>query len=434
MRNSGWSTTPTGSVAYSRETPRSRAPGSAASAATASASVAAASPMLAPSPMYARTRATARHLPIARLGRMPPVTVLVLAPAPAAEAGPLERRLEAAWSVLGEHHRRGFLAAGADEVVIRREPPDDTPYGSRLRRLVGELAPAGGLVVLGAGSIPLATAADRRAFVAAAAADAPGVLANHRASADAVAIARAAEALRDVPPDLRSDNALPRWLAEAAGIPVRDLAARRRLAMDVDSPLDLLLLEGADGAPALQPPDDAEAEAVRTRLARIRELARDPGAELVVAGRTSAADLRWAERHTRSRTRALAEERGLRTAPIGATLGRPNRRPARSVLGLLLDRDGPGSLGAHLAELGDGALVDSRVLLAHRHGADERGWPPAEDRFASDLLLADRVRDPWLAELTRAAAEAPVPVVLGAHSLVGPGLRLALGRRSRRGD
>ena len=216
--------------------------------------------------------------------------------------------------------------------MVRREPPDDTPFGARLRRLVEELEPAG-LVVLGAGSIPLATAADLRAFVAAAAADAPGALANHRYSADIIAIARAAEALRDLPPDLASDNALPRWLAEVAGVPVRDLRARRRLAMDVDSPLDLLLLEGWRDAPVLPLPDDAEAGPVRDRLAVLRRLAADPGAELLVAGRTSAADLRWLERSTRSRTRALVEERGLRTAGIGATVGRPNRRPPRSLLG-----------------------------------------------------------------------------------------------------
>ncbi len=361
---------------------------------------------------------------------MPPVTVLVLAPQLSADAGLLERRLDDARAVLAEHHRRAFLAAGAHEVVVRREPPDDTPFGARLRRLVEELEPTG-LVVMGAGSIPLATAADLRAFLAAATTEAPGALANHRYSADIIAIARAAEALRDLPPDLASDNALPRWLAEMAGVPVHDLRARRRLAMDVDSPLDLLLLEGWRDAPVLPLPDDAEAGPVRDRLAVLHRLAADPGAELLVAGRTSAADLRWLERSTRSRTRALVEERGLRTAGIGATVGRPNRRPPRSLLGELLDRDGPGSLGRHVAALCDGALLDSRVLLAHRCGSDDRGWPPAEDRFASDLLLPGRVRDPWLADLTAAAAEAPIPVLLGGHGLVGPGLRLALGLGGR---
>lgn len=363
---------------------------------------------------------------------MPPVTVLILAPALADDAGPLERRLDDARTALAEHHRRGFLAAGAHEVVVRREPPDDTPFGARLRRLVAELRP-GGLVVLGAGSIPLATAADRRALVETAAADEPVALANHRSSADAIAIACAADALHDLPPDLGTDNALPRWLAEAARIPVRDLAGRRRLAMDVDSPLDLLLLDGAPGAPGLPLPDDADASLVRERLAALRALANDPGSELLVAGRTSSTDLRWMERSTRSRTRVLVEERGLRTASIGAVLGRPNRRPARSLLGELLGRDGPGSLGRLVAGLCDGALLDTRVLIAHRLGAGERAWPPPEDRFASDLLLAGRVRDPWLAELTRAAADAPVPILLGAHSLVGPGLRLAL-RTGRRGN
>jgi hypothetical protein len=360
---------------------------------------------------------------------MPDVSVLVLAPAPSPGAAPFARLLDDARAAIGEAHRRAFLEAGAAEAVFRREPPDDTRFGARLRRLAGELR-GPGLVVLGAGSIPLATAADLRAFVNAASADHPRALANHRYSADVVAIARADLALADLPPDLDTDNALPRWLAERAGMRVRDLRARRRLAMDVDSPVDLLLLEGS-GAPATRLPGDADAAPVRARMAALRTLARDPGAELFLAGRMAAADLRWAELHTRSRTRALIEERGLRTAAAGALIGRPNRRPARSVLGELLDRDGPSSLGRHVAALSDGALIDSRVLLAHRLGADERGWPPAEDRYASDLLLADRVRDPWLAELTASAAEAAVPILLGGHGLVGPGARLALGDRRR---
>ncbi len=355
---------------------------------------------------------------------MAPVTVLILAPALATDAGPLERALDAARTALAEHHRAAFLAAGATRAVVRREPPDDTPFGARLRRLVEELRPEG-LVVLGAGALPLATRDDRRRFVEAAAAATPAALANHRYSADVVAIAMAPDVLRDLP-DLPSDNALPRWLAEVAGVTVRDLAGRRRLAMDLDSPLDVLLLEDTRGAPLLPPLADDVAARARDRLAALRRLAADPGAELLVAGRTSATDLRWLERHTRSRTRALVEERGLRTASAAAFLGGRNRRAPRSILGELLDRDGPGSLGRQVAALADGALIDSRVLLAHRLGAGELAWPAPGDRFASDLLLPERIDDPWLRALTAAAADAPVPILLGGHSLVGPGIRLAL--------
>jgi hypothetical protein len=67
------------------------------------------------------------------------------------------------------------------------------------------------------------------------------------------------------------------------------------------------------------------------------------------------------------------------------------------------------------------------VLLAHRLGANEAAWPPPEDRFAADLLLHEQIADPLLRALTRSAAEASIPIVLGGHTLVGPGLRLALG-------
>jgi hypothetical protein len=221
-------------------------------------------------------------------------------------------------------------------------------------------------------------------------------------------------------PDLDSDNALPRWLEEVAGVAVEDRRVRTRLGVDIDGPLDLVLL-GVRWASTLAV-DTARA---RAAVARVRSVVQDPAAELVITGRASAANLVWLEARTASRTRALIEERGLRTRRAG-------QRPAASVLGALLDRDGPGSLGEHLARLGEAAIVDTRVLLAHRLGANEDGWPVPEDRFAADLLLHERITDPWLRELVASAANAPIPILLGGHTLVGPGLRLALGSRPAR--
>jgi hypothetical protein len=353
-----------------------------------------------------------------------PVTALILAPAAASGAGPLEAHLGAVRGALAVRHAGGFSAAGADAVIIHREPPDDVPFGERLRRLVRDHV-RGGLVVLGAGALALATDADRRRFVEAAGRDRPAALANNAYSADALAISDAATALGDLPADLATDNALPRWLSEVAGVPVDDLAGRRDLAFDVDSPLDVLLLDGVvDGLPGLRAD---EREPVRSRLAGLRALAADDRAELLLTGRVNGDDLRAVERGSRARTRALIEERGLRTAALAAQRGRPNRRPPRSLLARLLDAEGAEALGEVVAAHADGALVDTRVLIAARAGSDERGWPPPEDRFASDLLLPDRVADPWLRALTAAAVASPVPILLGAHTLVGPGAVLALG-------
>lgn len=347
---------------------------------------------------------------------MPPVVVRILHPLPDSTAGPLVRWLADGRAILAQRHRLGFEAAGARDVAVVAGSADGRTFGSRLRELlaIGGAKGIGGLVVLGSGSIPLATGADRRAFLEAAGSDDSVALANDRFSADIVAIARA-DALPEIP-DLPGDNALPRWLSELAGYEVRDLKRRWRLGVDIDGPQDLVLIGQRDA------PSGVDTTPLRGRLAAVRQVAEDRRGELLIAGRTSSATLIWLERHTASRTRALIEERGLRA---GAST---NARPAASVLGALLDRDGPESFGDHVARLGDAAIIDTRVLLAHRLGANETLWPDAEDRFASDLLLPDLIEDSWLHALTASAVAAPIPILLGGHTLVGPGPRLIMGR------
>jgi hypothetical protein len=330
--------------------------------------------------------------------------------------------LAAARERVAAAHAKGFAAAGATDVEVVGGATGGTPFGARLRELVRTLEPDAGLVVLGSGAIPLAAPADRRALVEVAGSGERRALANNRYSADAIAIGRAAR-LRAVP-DLPADNALPRWLEEVAGYEVQDFRARRRLQVDLDSPLDLVVA-GIDAAGPLG--------RVAGALAAFATVAADRRAEILVAGRTSAATLRWLERNTAARTRAFVEERGLRAAsPLAMSAAEPTRVP-HSLLGRVLDVEGPGALGTVLAGLGDAAVVDTRVLLAHRLGADEAAWPRPEDRYASDLLDADAVSDHWLRELTASAAGAAIPVVLGGHTLVGPGLPIALGRLMVRG-
>ena len=355
------------------------------------------------------------------------MAVRILHPEPGPAAGQLERALAGARAANAGRLAELFRGAGADasDIEIVSGPPDGRSFGSRLGSLIAGLPPgsATGLVVLGSGAIPLAMRADAQAFLEVAGSGVRRALANNTYSADVVAMGAALN-LASVP-ELPSDNALPRWLREHAGYEVMDLP-RPRLAIDLDSPLDVVLVESVHAglAGSLIGVDTGPA---RARIARIRAVAADAARQLVVVGRTSAATLRWLEAATASRTRALVEERGLRAIGMAAE----RQAAPRSVLGLVLDDRGPSALGAVLAELGDAAVVDSRVLLAHRLGADEAAWPAAEDRFASDLLLPELISDPWLRDLTAAAREASIPVLLGGHTLVGPGLRVALGGRGR---
>ena len=382
------------------------------------------------------------------------VVAIILHAVPESSAGPLERAFAEDRRRNADRQARGFAALGATVEVIETRR-DDAPFGERLRGLTSDHGLArtddgAGLVVMGSGGIPLARRTDRAMFVAAAAGslqaaagsqavatgsqasartaagrgvrpgrsatgDAPTLLANNVFSADILALPAGID-LQGLP-DLAADNAVPRWAVDH-GIAVRDLRDRWRLQVDLDSPLDVVLAAPVgSGPPTIA--DQHAGRHVHAVLERARAVAADPAAEFLVAGRTSSTSLRWVERNTASRTRVLIEERGMKTAP-------PGQRPSRSALGLLLDANGPNALGTIVEELADAAVVDTRVLMAHHFGRAEAAWPDAEDRFASDLLLSDRIRDPWLRALTTAAADSRVPILLGGHTLVGPGLRLAL--------
>src|SRR4051812_37997 len=106
---------------------------------------------------------------------MRPVTVGIMHPEPAIDAGPLVRWLADARARLAELHRAAFLAAAADDVVIVSGRPDELSFGKRLRSMVASHGPdalrPAGLIVLGSGAIPLATPRDLAAFVATARAD-----------------------------------------------------------------------------------------------------------------------------------------------------------------------------------------------------------------------------------------------------------------------
>jgi hypothetical protein len=258
----------------------------------------------------------------------------------------------------------------------------------------------------------------------------PGeVVANNRFSADAFVVAGDLDRALVSLEDCASDNAAPRHLDEA-GFAWRDLGTTSWARFDVDTTLDLALLRLAtrlEGTRALDGavrghlemarlPGDRELEV--PHLARLGEVIRDRGAELVIAGRIPASTWQHLETETACRVRCLVEERGMRSARGGG-------RPPRSILAAFMARTSPSDLIAELATLGDAVVLDTRVLMAALAGsAEATDWPPEEERFASDFGDHARIATPWLGELTAVAAGAAVPFLFGGHALVSDGLRL----------
>jgi hypothetical protein len=117
----------------------------------------------------------------------------------------------------------------------------------------------------------------------------------------------------------------------------------------------------------------------------------------------------YLERETACRVRVFSEERGLATAL-------PDHQP-QSVLGFLLEEIGVRRFFDRMALLGDALVLDTRVIEAHLGLS-----PSREDRFQSDLMNHAAIDDDFLRAFTAAAAAAPIPVLLGGHSLVAGGL------------
>lgn len=292
------------------------------------------------------------------------------------------------------------------------QPTPDSPFrfGQRLAEVVRHHHLCA-VVYVGGGAAPLFPAAGLTAL-AQQVAECPGTaIANNLYSTDFVGFSPASALDGDGLPE--RDNGLAQWFAHTTGFTVRTLPRTAATQFDIDTPTDLLILQAHSGCGqhARAYLDSLALASGSERLRRAMAVLRDVNGELVVAGRVGSHTWQALEAGTSCRVRLFAEERGM------AADGREARGEARSLLGLHLERVGIPHFFQELASLGQAALIDSRVLFAHLR----RRLSPS-DRYLSDLGAVAQIEDPWLREFTQAALEAPIPVVLGGHSLVSGGM------------
>jgi hypothetical protein len=294
-------------------------------------------------------------------------------------------------------------------IEVELDAPDEPfHFGQRLVALIAHYG-MDRCFYMGGGAGPLLPAADLAAIAQDLLATERGLITNNFYSSDFAAFVPTS-VLQDYPLP-HNDNELGWLLGEDAGLPIRELPRSGATQFDIDTPMDLLTLaihpEAGPYTRACLDGMTLDTSALDASL----PLMLDRDATILVAGRVSSATWRYVERETACSTRVLSEERGMRAS------GRQVRGEVRSLLGYHLDAVGLERFFETLATMAQAVFLDNRVILAHR-GL----WPSAADRFHSDLRQPDQITDPFLRALTEAAMAAPVPVIMGGHSLVSGGM------------
>jgi len=301
------------------------------------------------------------------------------------------------------------LAGYTERVIVDLdESGEDFHFGRRLLGLIARYD-ADRCFYIGGGAGPLLSPADMAAIAEKLLAADRLLITNNFYSSDWAAFCPTSTLAGHAPPN--NDNELAWLLGENAGLPIQELPRNGATQFDVDTPTDLLtlLVHPAVGAHARA---CLNGMALDTRaLDAALPLLLDRNAEILVAGRVGSLTWSYLERETACRTRVISEERGMRASR------RQARGQVRSVLGHYLDAVGLERFFEGLATMGQAVFIDNRVILAHR-GL----WPSAADRFYSDLRRPEQVGEPFLREFTAAAMAAPVPVIMGGHSLVSGGM------------
>jgi CTP:molybdopterin cytidylyltransferase MocA len=300
-------------------------------------------------------------------------------------------------------------ALASKPVLVAMDPPGKTfHFGRWLRQSVDRFG-IEKLFYMGGGSGPLLSQDEMVRMVDTVDREDEFLITNNFYSTD-YAIFSPARALRAIePPAL--DNDLGWLLVRQAGLknysPPRSAATQ----LDVDTPIDLMTIQGHPGVGPHLEQYLQELDLDTSHIQQAMALLVDRAAEVFIAGRVSSTVWAYLERETACRVRLLSEERGMRAS------GRQARGEARSLLGFYLDAVGLEAFFARLGKLGQAALIDNRVILAHWCL-----WPSDADRFYADLRQLAMIENQRLRALVEAAMDAPIPVVMGGHSLVSGGL------------
>jgi len=281
-------------------------------------------------------------------------------------------------------------------------------FGRRLKQVIHRHKIEQPLYI-GRGCVPLLSSHDLRAIAQQLSSATDTVITNNIFSADLIAFTPGKAIDKIALPAI--DNPLAQLLVRQAGLKGVCLPRTAAYQFDVDTPTDLLILKLHPGVGNNTHAYLRGFDLDTSCLERAISCFSDENAQILVAGRVGSHVWAQLEPATACRVRLLAEERSLRADE------RQQRGEACSILGFYWEHVTPDRFFETLARLGDAAFIDSRVIFAH-FGLE----PSRSDRFYSDLGQPEKIDNPFVRQFTQAALAAPIPVILGGHSLVSGGL------------
>lgn len=291
---------------------------------------------------------------------------------------------------------------------VNNTSPAEFSFGRELQKIIKENLPQH-LFYLGGGGGPLLTLEEinnicRRLLTADKA-----IFSNNSQSADLVAFTPASLLLQIPPPTM--DNALAVELQNGNGIDQELIPPSLGTFFDLDTPADLLVMAVTSWA-GIRARESLDATSLDLDdILKVRAVLAGDYEEILLMGRVGAPIIARMNLNLKARLRVFSEERGMKA------LGRLKNKEVVSFMGYFLEEVGIEKFFSYISSIVACAFIDSRVIFAHK-----KLEPTTADRFNSDLGRWQEIKDPFVREFTRAAVEAPIPVILGGHSLVSGGL------------
>lgn len=310
--------------------------------------------------------------------------------------------------VIWEESDDAEYSAGKGLASPQRKDPWDYHLGRALAAVVLELGLAN-VIYFGGGACPLVTEEELYEIGRRLKEEKHLVLTNNPFSADLIAFSPGNAIGRIELPE--ADNPLPMLLHNQAGLRLMQLPRTLGINFDIDTPTDLMVLAVHPGVGVRTREVLSLLPLELARFEKAKELLLNREAQALIYGRVGAPLFGYLDEKTRCRLRLISEERGMKSS------GRDERGDVVSILGLFWQNTSPHRFFSALADLADVAFLDTRVVFAHLFGRVKRS-----DRFYSDLGLPDKIEDHRVRLFTEAALAAPIPVILGGHSLVTGGL------------